>query len=410
MFDGTKILTENQNEINRLYEYAVKLMQSDKPQNNNYLSFASDGGKLRFHFRKSMLKGELIGFRHLEICLSPHYYFNNYLHNGNCFTPHQSIICFKEIFDTLRILDEVLSDYRVVNLEFGINIIPHYDAKRLVDLVGFYRRTNFRIKGFPYFKITDTSKAKLFKIYHKGIQFPKYSEVNPNTLRIEFRLKNSRAIKKVGISSAKDLLKIEKFAKLFEHLLIDFENVFFCDTPEFFVQIKKDRTNANRNNWGISKDKYLKNNPQITALKTHIKSLIIDTYLKMLESANTPQKTTFKIEKEKLFKPNRNKINDVFAQDHKFCMVTGMEISMQKNCSKFLGVTGLQYYFENDNKSFKNIEIRFLSKKVKSESIEKQFDNIAHNIRNSSSNKLHNYTKFKQRNYSPNQLQFKFKN
>ena len=220
--------------------------------------------------------------------------------------------------------------------------------------------------------------------------------------------RNIQGLAKVLISTAEDLLKIEKFGKLFEQLLKDFEKIFFCDSPEVFQKIAVNQTKESRNNWGKSKEEYLKNNPHISALKTHIKSQIIDTFLLMSENAITPQRTPINTENYEVVEVSHNRINDVTAQIMSFCKVTKLEISMQKCSSLFLSFTGLHYLLRNDMKTYKVIESKFLSDRMKSESLEKQIDNIAHNIRNSASNKIHNYAKFKERNYHPNQLQFNF--
>jgi hypothetical protein len=70
----------------------------------------------------------------------------------------------------------------------------------------------------------------------------------------------------------------------------------------------------------------------------------------------------------------------------KICIVTGVNISMQKDNSLLLSHTGLKYYYKTDKKIFEQIKRRYLSKRWLTSDIETQIKEIAHNIRNSKSN------------------------
>ena len=102
----------------------------------------------------------------------------------------------------------------------------------------------------------------------------------------------------------------------------------------------------------------------------------------------------------------QNRINLEYATKHKninVCRVTNIDISMQKKGSKFLCISGLKYYRENEPKIYKMIEEKYLTAKMHSRPIGEQLYYIAHNIRNektnAKNNPIHNRKRFEQRNY-----------
>jgi len=75
---------------------------------------------------------------------------------------------------------------------------------------------------------------------------------------------------------------------------------------------------------------------------------------------------------------------------NRVCRVTGLDISMQKESSKFLCVTGIKYYQLHNAKIFQELENR-LSKKWQFATMETRIIEIAHSIRNENNNPKHNY-------------------
>jgi len=73
----------------------------------------------------------------------------------------------------------------------------------------------------------------------------------------------------------------------------------------------------------------------------------------------------------------------------KQCLVTGLDISMQKITSKFMSISGIKFYKKNYPEIYKELKKR-LSDKWKNESLEIRFKEIAHSIRNEYFNKLNN--------------------
>ena len=74
-------------------------------------------------------------------------------------------------------------------------------------------------------------------------------------------------------------------------------------------------------------------------------------------------------------------------QNKRVCLVTGLNISMQKEDSFLLSHTGLNYYFNTDKKVFNEVKRKHLSDKWQKSNFTIQIKEIAHNIRNYKSNK-----------------------
>ena len=185
-----------------------------RPKNNYYHSFKhrTHGAKLSLDFRKAMEKGKVIGYGHLEIIASPHYHFNHYQHNGNDFAPTDCIEAIADILTYLGIEQEEYESLKVVNIEFGLNLIPESDIKNLINGLLFYKKTPFTIPDTkkPYFKKTDATNYKQIKAYAKGLQFLDYPQygIHPNTLRFEVKSKQAKNIKKYGIENAQDVTNL----------------------------------------------------------------------------------------------------------------------------------------------------------------------------------------------------------
>lgn len=430
MLDNTKFLTYNQTIINRILQHPDFVVC--RPKTNNYFSLMHKdfGIKLSLDFRKSFENGILIGYRHLEINTSPHYHYNCYLHNGNDFTPSNSIKTIIDILTYLRIEQKEYGSLKVVNIEFGLNIIPKTDIKNVIDGLYFYKKTAFKTGAFPYFKKTDATSYKQIKAYAKGLQFsqfPKYG-INQNTFRFEVKSKQAKNIQKYGITNANDLTKLDIYKTLSQILIDEWENILLtnqntnyrilesdevkfirnANKTDFWNDLKND---SNRNKFNRYKEKYYRLLKEKNNLHHLIKLQLIDKLFFYQSDANSTQKTPTGKENYTFEKTQNKLINLESApphQNNEICLVTGLDISMQRKGSKFLCRNGLKYYNENEPEIYKNLEKRFLTEKQKGKNLDRQIYFIAHNIRNTKTNKEHNQKQFEKRNYKSNQLQLNF--
>lgn len=74
----------------------------------------------------------------------------------------------------------------------------------------------------------------------------------------------------------------------------------------------------------------------------------------------------------------------------KICPVTRLDISMQPQNSKFISSTGVTWYYEHQYRIFEERLLPFLTDHWKNKPVEKQFKEIAHNVRNTISNPRNN--------------------
>lgn len=181
--------------------------------------------KIKIHFYKNK-QNECI---YLDLSISPHYHFNGYKHNGNDFSVKDCKNTLMDILDLIGIKQTEMQDLQVINLEFGVNIIPEIDVMEIINGVAYYKKAEFiRKNRLTTFKITDTSTEKQLKIYAKGIQCHEVlnaPEIDKNTLRFEVKTKKSRYIKKIGVYSFADLMRDEVYVRLGKELIKEFNNV-----------------------------------------------------------------------------------------------------------------------------------------------------------------------------------------
>ncbi|WP_209390558.1 hypothetical protein [Chryseobacterium sp. RR2-3-20] len=434
MIDNTKFLTHSQTIINRLYQHSDFVIC--RPKTNNYYSLRHKdfGIKLSLDFRKAVENGKVVGFCHLEINVSPHYHFNQYHHNGNDFTPLQAISTISDILIYLGIKQREYNELNVCNIEFGLNIIPDADTKDLINGLYFYKKTPFKVGDFPYFKKTDATSYKQIKAYAKGLQFADYPEygINKNTFRFEVKSKQAKNICKYGINTATDLLNLESYNRLGQILLDEWEQVLLINLglksnelyalkrdEVLFIQNVKSidfwsgfKTDVTRKKFIRAKEKYINLLDRKDNLHYLIKLQIIDKLFNSQNVPNSTQKTTINRENLQNDKTTSQLINLEYGtngQNNRVCLVTNLDISMQKKGSKFLCMTGLKYYKENQPETYQKLTEKYLTEKQKGKSFDRQNYFIAHNIRNAKTNIQHNpkYSRqrFEKRNYNENQLQ-----
>ncbi len=430
MLDNTKFSVTDIEIINRMLLHPDFVVCRPKTNYYHSLKHRTHGAKLSLDFRKAVENGNVIGYGHLEINVSPHYHFNQYQHNGNDFTPEHSI---KTIIDILTYLRIELQEYKclkVVNIEFGLNIIPEIDIKSLIDGLYFCKKTPFKTGAFPYFKKTDATSYKQIKAYAKGLQFlefPQYG-IHPNTFRFEVKSKQAKNIEKYGIWNANDLTKLDIYKTLTQTILDEWVNVLLINQTPDFSNLKPDDVqfiqNANkidfwsdlmmekhRNTFSLNKGKYYNTLQRNNNLHNLIKLQIIDKLFSFSKCANSTQRNPINTRKDVFKKTSSQLINLEYAHFNK-CLVTKLDISMQRKGSKFLCFGGLKYYKEFEPNIYKDLEKRFLSEKMKVRDTDSQIYYIAHNIRNIKTNPNHNpknsRKRFEQRNYNKQQLQFNF--
>lgn len=418
MLDYIKIIIVYTLQIDEVWNHSDLVYHSE----HTYLN--KSDGNLKTVGKKSYLNLNFTRYENrLEIDGSLHKLFNAGLHNANDLTVTDCINTINKFCMQFRIDPQLCN---VIGLEFGVNITAPGNVSDLVKWLRFHHRNPF-VK-FPkleqcYFAGTDYFGVKA---YNKTLQFPQYAE--PNMFRFEGKTRQSKYVVSKGIKTLKDLTNPAIYRLLSGVILSEWENVLifdkrtkkgvkFCNT-DFWLEILESN---HRNTFIKSKKRYYK-----LLGRNGLQNLIytaIDKKLKLLnECANSTISeigTVIKPETANRVKPQKSGVHiptivkmennqELEPTKYSVCLVTGLDISMQKKDSVYLCIAGLKYYRENEPSKYKLIERQYLTEKTKSLKREEQLYYIAHNIRNSYTNRIHNQKSFEKRNYNQNQLQFNF--
>lgn len=428
MLDFIKATTSEPELISRLQRYAQDNLQPHKSQNRNYICYSNGTGRFRFEFRKVVKDGQILGFREVELCFSPHYYFNDDLHNGNDFTPSDCIATIIKIMQVLDISEQEMRDFRLTNLEHGLNLNPDIDIKNLITGIIYTKKTKFRPNKGDYSIISDSTKYKEIKAYAKGIQFsdnPEYS-IPFDCFRFEVRSKQHKAIKRLGIATLADLTNMDKYTALYQSLITEWDNILVINdevntkenTKTYWDNIL---ANNHRNTFVKTKEKYYKNQPLKINLHLQVKGKIIDKINDFQKCANSTHRTpinTGNLDFENVpgllinLESAHYSINNTLNIDKKSgvkneekkprCIITGLDISMQKKGSRFLNFKGLIHYFNNEPKTYQMIRDEFWSLRMENTDLRSEMYYLAKNIRNR--NPRNNRKRFERKTYPRYQL------
>ena len=344
--------------------YNSELVQ--KVWNNKELIFKSEE-KRRFNDeikdkREKTFNGLTFTFfnERLEISGSLHKFFNSGVHNTNDFS-FQS--CIHVVLQLESVLELDLEQCFIVNLEFGLNIIPVENVKNIIVWLKFHERNQFRYypelefaKQAGTFKDGKINTYKIIKAYAKGLQLfegKRFGHIN--TFRIEVRSKQSKYIRKLGIKNLSDLLFPRVYETLSDEIIREWNNVLILENP----LLKNDNNlikYANIDFWEMCLQEYrnkfakvknrffklLKNYPEnihcevLKLIKTKLESFknelkcgaISTTHLYLAKNKNGA---------------NSNYVNmEIAPPKNKYCIITGLQIHNQRTGTKYLSELGVK--------------------------------------------------------------------
>jgi hypothetical protein len=337
----------------------------------------------------------------LEILFKPHYYFNDNLHNANGFTAKDCINTLNTFKNTFELPTKELI---ILNIEIGINAISPIGCKDLITYSIYHERNQFinSSDNLRYSKISfkhnrngNANNYKKIKFYAKGLQFPQYA--NNNTFRFEIKSKRTSYIKsKLNIFTFSDLLVLSNYITFANEIRSEFEKILILDidnskenlTPKEQIKLNEYNNpiywnksiNKSRNVFNTDKTKYNKllsktNN----SLKEKMTTIVNNKLNELTKGCAilTPQKET-----KKCAVLNVYIMENCTPKQIKKCLVTGLDISMQKEDSKFIQKVGLRLLFIDNNIKYRELEKKYLSKKWINVKFDKQIIELSHNIRN----------------------------
>lgn len=336
----------------------------------------------------------------LEILFRPHYYFNNNQHNANDFTTGNCISVISEFISDFQIAE--LNEFKIINLEYGINILPPIDCKELVTYISYHGKNEFRTDTqLPYSKKSykesnngTANKYKIIKAYSKGLQYSNFCDIN--TFRFEVKSKKSNYINSLGIKTITDLLNSEIYKTLSNQLLNEWNEVLILGSnTEHSNLTKKENSQLNKylnpNNWyklkqghrnhfNHTKKRYF-NLLEKTGYNIHTEvKNIIENKLQFLEQtcAILPPE-----QKEQTCAdlPINIMENCTLLPIPK-CKVTGLSLEHEKGGAKYIRTSTLKHLRENDILTYELLRSNFLSGTQKPKFEKNEFMHLAKQIRN----------------------------
>ena len=261
------------------------------------------------------------------------------------------------------------------------------------------------------------------KVYNKSTESGEpYHDMN--ILRVEIRIKRRKIVKNVRLESVSDLLEpvawkefIKWLRPVVDRLLI-YEHGTVDDSG--FSPLKKRlfRDGTTLNYWNLcrmdhSRQTYrnrmksfenLIGKHSTSSLKERVDSLLqtkldeIETMIEndVLTGEETPKTVYLSGHSRTVVTlPTRirgsltSKTGSENVKNVKVCPVTGLDISMQRKESRFLGITGIKFYMKHDP-PVRDELFRRLSPRWENAPLDKQIKEIAHSIRNEYHNPRNN--------------------
>jgi hypothetical protein len=331
---------------------------------------------------------EKTAYKRLTIEGSLHKYWNNGAHNFNDFGINEIAEVRQDLKSKFNI------DFKnciLKQLEIGINILPPIPTKKILRYC-LLHKTN-QLKSI-YTKdegnyIQTKNQRHLIKLYDKRAHYEKKGfEINNEIFRVEKKYSKMVELNRKGIYNLSDLIQYD-ISNFKDELLKLWCNVLFYD-KEPLENTKYKNTYSNINYWLELLDNQYEN------FKYHKKNLnrIIN------KNPNNIKKQIAELISEKvdLLNCNTTEINPLHIglktvvststktdTNRRICLVTGLNISMQKKDSILLSHTGIRYYKKTDAKVYNEIKKKYLSTNWNDADLETQIKELAHNIRNKSS-------------------------
>lgn len=371
----------------------------------------------------------------LYISGSLHKYWNNGGHNFNDFNLLAVYEVLKDIHETFNIKPHQIL---LKSLEIGVNFIPPKPTNKILQYCFLHRTSPFVwIRNNDEGKYIQSDHSQyIIKIYDKARHYrSKGFEVpHPEIMRFEIKFKKLERIKNLGIYTIQDL--IEFGMKNFTSILIEeWRKVFFYDysikseckalfnykNPIYWQELTERSSKSAFNKHRGKLRELIKNHSE--NIPQQLEKFILDkcNYLTD-EGAQIDQNTTFNncrsytIKKgnegkqidqnqtdKKRLKNNQvistaiigsntvkgTQIDTLYIKSNhtplstknKYCKITGVNISMQKDCSEMLSHTGLKYYFNTDRKIFKELINKYCPDEWKQSDHKTQIEKTAHAIR-----------------------------
>jgi len=315
--------------------------------------------------------------------------------------------------DIQRVIEELVDAFKfdpkdaAFNfIEIGVNIEVSTDPTSLIKNFLRYRHKEFEtlpVTGKGFGRKCELQRM-IIKVYNKSLQYG----LPFHLLRFEVKVTRMEFLKQYGIDrlTMDDLKRPDVYPKLLNMLLDVFDRIllFNPDIDMNSIQNQKDRELVLQGRFPEywkelprqRKSEQIKRFTELAGtnnLKKELKELIAVKWNKLLNpdilttSSNElrneiPDKLTTCWQAPLILTNEQSgRINTTINGYSIICPVTGLDISMQSDRSKFLTTKGVEFYYINRPEIFISKLFNLLTNRMKLEKLEKQFEEIAHAVR-----------------------------
>jgi hypothetical protein len=341
---------------------------------------------------------------------SLHKYWNQGLHNYNDF--YYSALR-KVLLDIERTFSISPKQMKLRVVELGVNITPPYPTLKIINYLINHRRKQFEwvcLNGKGHYKQACHSQFYV-KVYDKAKQYREKYNIIDDILRFEIKVIKMEKLKELNIKTLDDLVNID-FSILGDILVKEWESILFYD---FTIQSNSKSLDKymNPNYWMelVEEQRSSAYNKHFAKLKTitqehslhvqdKISSLIKEKCIELSMGVYSDQGSTLAngVQNDHLnigaidtpFNMRNNSFDDNIklriekAKKNRRCLITGVDISMQKKDSFLVNNTALNYYHKNQREIFERLKYRYLPDRWTKAGLERQVNEIAHAIRSRS--------------------------
>ncbi|MDO9260838.1 MAG: hypothetical protein Q7U08_02715 [Flavobacteriaceae bacterium] len=323
--------------------------------------------------------------------------------NGNQFA-YEDIIAMRNHLENLFDCEPHQMVFQ--NIELGVNTTPEFNPKLYIKGLLYHKN-----KLFEYRYNGNLAQAEhqrlIFKIYNKSNQYG----MSEFTLRIELKITKIEELKTIDLRTFADINETT-LVKVKQMLLDRFNEVMHYDyTINKKVLTKKQnqllKSYSNPRYWIVDLKPQHRHRHKIRLKEITIK---YSENLHQQLRENIIQKCVIinrLSESSMCVIINSSSIGlsltqNTLSKPPKKCIVTGLDISMQKEESFLLSHSGLKHYLKKDYQLFEELKLKYLTNKWNHSNLDIQIKEIAHNIRTNKYNK----TNKQRRLYQPQQTNF----
>ena len=372
---------------------------SEKLVSNSLLSFTrgvdEDTGEIIKRFAKDGTEkaaSRIAQFRNMKFVYytkskrlflkgSLHTLSNNGEHNHNDFPLNR----FLGVLSVLKSLFGISPhQLKILQLEWALNIQTPISTNTIIDHCIMHKWQKFETiydNREGKYKQVEKKDYYLLKIYNKGLHY----KLDRDIFRFERKQLNwSKFSKQFNTGTTLADLMNSDFNGLIESLLTNWQELLFFDP---LIEDKTILFYRDPLNWEfktrVTRKKYFDKLRLWNRVKGgNIHGKIKDLFLEKLNELNCTVLTNSDFSyTSKTLTPSKLKLK-------KFCLLTGLDISMQREDSSLLSHTGLKYHLHNRKDLFDEVRFRYLPKKWLNSEINIQVKEIAHNIRTVNSQRV----------------------